>query len=243
LGGSRFDALARSLAQPGRRRRVLVEIAAGALGALGLRGTDAAACRPVGSTCRENANCCSKLCGPRDRTGRQTCACRADADCPAPAVCREVICQDGACVEGRVTGAPCTTRNGTAGSCQDGTCVVPTTTTSTTTSPVPNLQGTCPDGGDNCRSDVSFLTCNDDDVCRCYQRIGGAGTVCGNGATTVCEACDEDADCGAGKYCIAIPTGGDCCQGFSVTSFCAAPCPSASAASALPSGTVPNGDE
>ena len=58
---TRFDALARALAAPGTRRRFVAGLAAGALGALGLRAPAAAACRAVGGTCREHANCCSAL--------------------------------------------------------------------------------------------------------------------------------------------------------------------------------------
>jgi hypothetical protein len=75
MDGSRFDSLTRSLAVSGSRRRLLGGFAAGALGLVGLREVDAA-CRNVGLICRENANCCSGYCGPKDKTGRRRCAVR-----------------------------------------------------------------------------------------------------------------------------------------------------------------------
>jgi hypothetical protein len=75
-------------------------------GALGLVATksfadevEAAAKRAPGEICRENANCASGLCGPKDRHGRRTCHCQTKDDCPAPRdsctttpVCTEGIC-------------------------------------------------------------------------------------------------------------------------------------------------------
>ncbi len=92
-----FDRLAQSLAQSGSRRRLLAGLAAGTLGLAGLGRADAAACRPVGSVCREGAGCCSGNCGPKDRTGRRRCQCGADADCPVPDACHAASCTDGAC--------------------------------------------------------------------------------------------------------------------------------------------------
>jgi hypothetical protein len=75
VDGPRFDAIARSLAASGSRRRLIGGLIAGAVGAVGLRGADAAACRGAGSVCREHANCCSTLCGDKNATGRRVCVC------------------------------------------------------------------------------------------------------------------------------------------------------------------------
>jgi hypothetical protein len=73
VDGSRFDALTRSLSVPGSRRRLIVGLAAGALGLTGGRAA-VAACRKSGSVCREHANCCAYRCLARDATGRRRCA-------------------------------------------------------------------------------------------------------------------------------------------------------------------------
>ena len=69
-----FDAFARSFARSSRRRLAKRLLGGTAAGLLGLVGADAAAatCRRPGDVCRENANCCSGSCGPKDRTGRRT---------------------------------------------------------------------------------------------------------------------------------------------------------------------------
>jgi hypothetical protein len=88
MDGSRFDALTKSLTEPGTRRRLLAGVVATVLGAVGLRGAGAAACRPPGSVCRENANCCSAICKPKDRTGRRRCACSPPSlDCDGQCLC------------------------------------------------------------------------------------------------------------------------------------------------------------
>jgi hypothetical protein len=134
VDGNRFDALARALAAPGTRRRLLAGLAAAALGAVGRRGAEAVACRMPGELCREHADCCSRLCSPKDAIGRR-CACRAVGDCPTAAVCHAVACTAGACVASvLLDGTACTAFGGAAGTCRGGRCAVPTTTTTTTTS-------------------------------------------------------------------------------------------------------------
>lgn len=91
-----------------------------------------------------------------------------------------------------------------------------------------------PTGGDNCLSGGSVV-CNDAD-CRCYQRIGGAGAICG--LASVCVACTQDADCGPGRYCLDGGGGGDCCAG----NFCGSLCPVAAPASASAWTTKQLGD-
>jgi hypothetical protein len=57
VDGSRFDNLARSLAQSGSRRRLVAGLLGGALGLVGFDRAGAVACRTPGQLCRENANC------------------------------------------------------------------------------------------------------------------------------------------------------------------------------------------
>ena len=145
MDGDRFDRIARTLAAPGSRRRVLG----------GLLGGDRAAadhgCRHPGRECARDGQCCSGDC----RDG--TCRCTRAAQCPQPAAdkpCKRAVCTStGKCtfgnrVPGRACpddGNPCTTdtcnefgecthlnKHGEACtastceastcSCQDGTC-------------------------------------------------------------------------------------------------------------------------
>jgi hypothetical protein len=87
VDGNRFDALARALAAPGTRRRLLAGLAAAALGPVGRRGAEAVACRMPGELCREHADCCSKLCAT-GADGRLVC------QCPAPTVACGRSCAD-----------------------------------------------------------------------------------------------------------------------------------------------------
>src|SRR5262245_14148281 len=126
VNGSRFDALTRSLAVRGSRRRLLAGLTPGVLGIVGRGRADAVACRTPGQSCRENTNCCSRVCA-KDAAGRRVCQCASSADCPPPAACHAVACEDGACAVSVVADqTPCTTPGGAAGTCQGGTCVAPT---------------------------------------------------------------------------------------------------------------------
>ncbi len=121
MDGSRFDSLTRAFAEPGTRRRLLGGLVAGALGALGLRGTEAATCRAPGSVCREDANCCSKVCGPTNATGRRVCACPSptvacNGACVNPAAFQSDPANCNACGR-RCPGAPCMSATCTGGTC------------------------------------------------------------------------------------------------------------------------------
>lgn len=74
-----FDDLIRAAGSGAPRRTILKGIAAGVVGAAvaaaGLRETDAAARkREEGAVCAKNADCLNDVCGPKDQTGRRTCA-------------------------------------------------------------------------------------------------------------------------------------------------------------------------
>jgi hypothetical protein len=117
VDGARFDAITRSLSEPVRRRRLVVGFVAGALGLVGVRPTDAAACRAPSLVCREHANCCSGRCGPKDRTGRRRCRCQSPHNCPVPDACHEATCAAGVC--GTVPVTPVATLADCGGRCDD----------------------------------------------------------------------------------------------------------------------------
>ena len=190
MDGNRFDELARSLAR-GRTRRSLLRA-----GGLAAGAAVAATVVPDGAAAAL-------------RPGGAIC--RKPGDCVS-GVCTPDATGRGrcACEEGAT---PCTPSTCCAAGqvCVDGVCRVPAP---------PDLQGTCPAGGDNCIFEV--ISACGGGLCRCYQRIGGAGTICSGDA--VCQDCDEDADCGPGRYCITATPGGDCCEGLTTT-ICGSPCP------------------
>jgi uncharacterized protein YndB with AHSA1/START domain len=108
MEGQRFDDMARAFADGISRRVALRRAGAAVMGAaLALAGRTrdgAAACRGADSVCRENANCCSGVCGPKNQTGRRTCTCDA-----GETLCYDKCCPIGACTfygcltEARVT--------------------------------------------------------------------------------------------------------------------------------------------
>ncbi len=179
----RFDRLVQSLARPGSRRRLLAGLAAGALGLAGLDRAAARACSAPGAACREHATCCSKLCGPKDATGRRRCRCRTGADCPA--------------------------LGGAARTCRGGSCVVPP---AKKTAPAPfgvdcAQNGDCASGICACRSlyREGVNECADPVVpgCLSAERVstptGLPGTVCGTNEF-VSRLCGRT-DCPAGWAC------------------------------------------
>jgi hypothetical protein len=207
-----FDRLAQSWALPGSRRRLLAGLVAGAFGLVGLGEAGAAACRPVGSVCREHANCCSKRCGDKDATGRRRCACQESGDCPPPATCRAVTCETGACVASVVADTtPCTASGGAAGTCQGGACVVPTTTTTTTstttTSSLLPIGAACTASSQCVPAGPSFSgAC----ACRRGDCVGGGqcaarGCVTGTATVKIPEAPGE-----AVNVCVTAATAFDC---------------------------------
>jgi hypothetical protein len=196
MDGHRFDEWARTLAASGSRRRLLGGFAAAALGLAGVR-TGQAACRAPGNICRENANCCSGLCGPKDRTGRRRCHCRTEADCPAPSnQCRAATCDDGICGEEILDETTCALPGG-SGFCRGGTCQ--------------DLSGGCTSALGTC-SVNNQVPCGPG--CVCDHTIDGPFSC--NEFSFSCtpgqEPCDSTADCPDGFVCVdyAAPTCSDC---------------------------------
>jgi hypothetical protein len=227
---TRFDRLVKSLARPGSRRRLLAGLAAGALGLAGLRGAEAVACRMPGELCREHADCCAKLCGPKDRSGRRRCACQTPADCPAPDQCHAVACAAGRCAASVLTGKPCDVGNacttGTVcladGACGGGTPVpcpardqchdagVCDRTTGTCANP-PKADGTACDDGDACtRTDTcqagacvggNPVVCTASDQCHRAGTCDPATGLCSNPPKPNGTACDDGDACTTGDTC------------------------------------------
>lgn len=95
----RFDAITRSFAAPGSRRRLLGGMLAGALALVGVETVGAVPVEPVnpggratGDICRKSGDCASGICTPPDRTGRRRCGCQVNADCGKGFACQEGIC-------------------------------------------------------------------------------------------------------------------------------------------------------
>jgi hypothetical protein len=181
VDGPRFDALARSVAASGSRRRLVVGLLGGALGLVGLGTTDAAVCRTPGRLCRQNADCCSHLCAS-DATGRRTCRCRTTADCPPPTnTCLAATCvpATGACTHpAKPNGAPCNDGNPCTrtDTCQNGVCTGANPVVCTALDQC-HVAGTCDPATGVCTNPTApdGTACNDHNGCT-------TGDVCHQGA-------------------------------------------------------------
>ena len=151
MDGNRFDDLARALAGIRTRRGVLraigVALGVGVAGAVVLDDDSDAAqvCRPGGTICSKNGDCCSNDCNPRDNTGRRYCACQAPlAPCGAHGCCKAgEVCVNGSCVIPSPTPTPTNTPTETATNTPTNT---PTeTATNTPTNTPPETATTTPD--------------------------------------------------------------------------------------------------
>lgn len=161
---ARFDDLARFLAISSRRS-LLGGLAGGALGLLGIHSGAAAICRDSGAVCREHANCCSGVCGPKHRLGRRTCIeicpypCNVAADCGDPQYNACLTVQDG----GATCGFTAITR------CFQG-CTVENNFICIATT---DQDGRCVQLGESC---TTSATCEAGSFCA--QREDGNGGVC-----------------------------------------------------------------
>jgi hypothetical protein len=203
VDGNRFDELTRGIASSGSRRKLLGGLAGVVLGALGVGTAAARTCSETGRVCREHADCCSKLCGPKNATGRRTCSCQVAGDCPAPPRCRQAVCNAGICgttvtvnascndnnpctsndvcnASGQCVGTPvgngtaCTV-GGQAGTCSGGDCV-----------PCAGPGGACPNGTGDCCGAIGELVCPE-------------GTCCIPSGSA--RSCTDDDECCDGLFC------------------------------------------
>lgn len=208
MDSGRFDEASRRIARARNRREVLA-VAAGAVAAaigiplrsswLGNAGrTVAAVCRPGGTVCLRNGDCCSGFCRQPDGTGRQYCACEAGSTpCGAHVCCAAgTVCVAGVCRAATPTPTATSTATSTPTSTPTAT---PTNTATSTATPVP-CQGAsngteCPGGvclgeqccsaastGPNCFLSEGEICCRGDEMCcgaqccvDCFGRNDGQG--------------------------------------------------------------------
>jgi hypothetical protein len=104
--GNRFDDLVKAYAShPTRRgllRRLIGAATALAAGSAVVASTEAASCRAAGTSCAENAQCCSGTCGPKDQRGRRVCVCPSGGrDCGGACCPNGVACnpKGGCCAD------------------------------------------------------------------------------------------------------------------------------------------------
>jgi hypothetical protein len=206
MDGSRFDALTKSLSVHGSRRRVLALFASGLLGVGGRRAVAARVCGDAGTVCRENANCCSGLCG-KDASGRRVCV------CPAQLVTCGGLCVDpttaylsdtancGACGH-RCPSAPCKSPT-----CTDGVCRLNSN---------PAADGKPCDDGNRCTTGTTCeagtcgggitITCTALDQCHLAGTCDPQTGLCSNPNAPDNTGCDDGKPCTTGDVC----TGGAC---------------------------------
>ena len=173
----RFDRIAKSLAAPGSRRRVLGGLLGGALGLLG-RGRAAAdhGCRHPGAACTRGTQCCSRDC----RSG--TCRCTRTSQCPRPGPDRP--CTVAAC--DKATGR-CGFKNKPRGApCDDGVAC--------TTGDTCDGQGACRPGTPDDDLCTGEQVCASGQGCGCP---GGEPDQCGSADDPICVALQTDVEhCG-----------------------------------------------
>jgi hypothetical protein len=233
MDDSRFDQLTRSLAISRRQalRGLVGAVGGGVLVAVGLGSAAARSCGAPGRICREHANCCSNVCGPKNRSGRRLCQCATAADCPAPSgPCTTATCAGGACGTAVAVGVacddgnPCTTNDTCAadGQCR-GTPVVCTAKDSCHDAGVCSQEtGQCshpsrPDGSGCNGGDA----CSTGDTCQAGRCVAGEAVVCdAQDECHVAGVCDpatgtcsnrnapDGTGCGDDNAC----TTGDTCQ-------------------------------
>ena len=221
MDGSRFDAIARTLAGGIGRRRVAAGLAATLLGGLTLPRQVAAACKNPGRPCDRDNDCCGaaecrggecKCKSGRDECGNdcvkldtdeQHCG-RCNRHCDGGETCR-----DGSCV-GPCGGSTCDATE----ECVGGVCTTP--------------PGGCAPGADVCAGDTN-VSCGGRACCQCHQSTEGA-TLCSSGVPipgVYCGSCQSSADCaefGEGAFC-GRSTNTDICCGPSLQNACLSPCP------------------
>ncbi len=198
MDGSRFDGLTRTLANGIGRRKTLQGVAGGALGGLlvhlGLEEASAA-CLKVGQQgCKgpKNKKCCKDryvICqgGSKTKTGK--CVCKGSrTDCGGKCVNTQTSAQNcGVCFQ------PCEAGH----SCQGGTCKC--------------AVGDCVSGlgcraGDGiCNGDDNVVPCpgSTRPSCRCITDVESIPR-CSDltGPAVICQACERNSDCEAGRVCI-----------------------------------------
>lgn len=203
MDSHRFDALTRLVAMS--TRRGLLRRCAGAVSGIVLAGTivdrtAAATCRGLDAVCREHANCCSGLCGPKNRSGRRVCACPSEAE-----VCGDDCLPAGSFDADRDNCGACGVVCPPTTICRGGMCELEPICRSTvgdcaaldeSCATLPCCSGTCSNGVCACVSSGS--ACADQYDC-CWGFACTSGTCQPVGPEHV--PCTADAECGNGAIC------------------------------------------
>jgi hypothetical protein len=229
MDGRDFDELTKIVASVRTRRQFVAWLAGGVAGGLlGLsrRNHAAAACRAAGRTCREDGNCCSKLCA--SSSGRRRCVCPADTrECDGACIALDACCTDDECaafgdqcsrgVCDAATGGcyakplnagtacddgnPCTTAsacdgNGRCVGLSDVECPAPTAPC--------QAPGVCnpATGGCDYGPQTSGIVCRTStDQCRLDAECDGANLDCPDHPIATGRECDDDNACTTGDTC------------------------------------------
>src|SRR5829696_6721732 len=179
MDAGRFDALSRSLAAVGSRRRALATVFSGALGVLGLAEADEATAANSGK-CRRRAGEC-------ERCDRGKCQHKNG----------KKSCKAGK-IKPKAAGTPCS-----VGTCQSGACVAPAALPIPTTPPPPpapgpacvGLQGACSSSAQCCTSTTGTVC--EDNFCPSAGNIVCCKPV-GASCVTSCDCCGELTTCISG---------------------------------------------
>jgi hypothetical protein len=161
-------------------------------------------CQYANLSCDDNDACTHDFCDTSLGCQHQQITC--DDDNP----CTDNSCNAATgCVYTTLTGIPCSTGSGAAGTCSVGTCVANTTTTTTTRAPL-QCEESSDCGEDHvCVNGTCYQHCfsnNDCEgcACDCHRLLGiwdtRGGGYCLNGLDFVGE-CKEQSDCPAGSAC------------------------------------------
>ena len=177
MDAGRFDALSRSLASVGSRRRALVTVLSGALGVLGLAEADEATAANSGKCRRKPGEC--------ERCDRGKCQHKnGNKSCKAGKI------------KPKAAGTPCS-----LGTCQSGACIAPveaTIPTTPTTTPVPacvGLQGACSSSAQCCTSTTGAVC--EDNFCPSAGNIVCCKPI-GASCVNACDCCGQFSICFAG---------------------------------------------
>ena len=217
MDGSQFDSLTKSLAIGSPSRRVLLKtVLAVLLGAAGpgRRDASAAKCRPSSAVCRKGGDCCSGLCRPPDRTGRQWCGKMLGEPAISGSECGSGIVADGVCCDRNCTGqCEACNQSGAAGTCSpvrggpmggclacagSGPCAGTCAGSDRTACAYPGDSSTCaPSICDN-TGDAVHSTCNGAGSCVASTTDCGL-YVCTGGACAT--SCASDTECLGVAYC------------------------------------------
>lgn len=227
MDGGQFDALTRRLAGGLTRRRVLGALSGAFAGMLAIPA-GAAVARPGGAICRKNGDCASRVCLPKDATGRQRCQSVAGEPCAVSTDCASNFCADGVCCDRACTGqCESCSLQGNVGICRmvtgmttpgrpacagSGPCAG-TCTGASSSCVYPGPEVTCGDSTCVGTTYTAPAACDGNGLCQPGEARDCDPFFCGDGACL--EICSEDDDCSS-NFCVesACCAGDDFCEGI-----------------------------